>query len=128
MPLSTPLVLVVDDDPELRDLLADVLTLEDYRVITAANGLEARLLLDLCLPALVLLDLQMPLMDGRALVQCLRAEGCAVPIVLMSGAVHGQSAARELGVHGFLAKPFDLETLLATVARISGARRLHAVA
>ena len=121
MPHSSPLVLVVDDDPQLRDLIAAVLTLEDYRVITAANGLEARLLLDLITPALVLLDLEMPVMGGRMVARALRAEGSTVPVILMSGAAHGPAIARELGVAGFLAKPFDLDALLAAVLRLTTA-------
>jgi DNA-binding response OmpR family regulator len=130
MSQSLPLILVVDDEEEIRDLLTDILTLEDYEVVTAATGLEAILLLDLgwVHPSLVLLDLEMPVVDGGCVARVLRSTGHTAPLVLMTAARHGSAAAAELAADAFLAKPFDLDDLLATVSRLIGPRPIRSVA
>ncbi len=115
---APPLTIVVaDDDPDIRRLVADILRDEGYRVLTAADGQEALALIRRRAPALVLLDLQMPLLNGWEVLDHLRAEGIHVPVVFMTAAYRARSEARRHDVAGFLAKPFDVDDLLAVVAR-----------
>ena len=118
-------VLVVDDEPALREAVADVLRDEGYAVRTAADGRAALALLDAEAPDLVLLDVMMPGMDGRAAYPAMRdrPNGRSVPIVLVSAAA--PPAALDPGVAAFLPKPFDLPRLLRLVAGLlsDGTRR-----
>jgi CheY-like chemotaxis protein len=115
-------VLVVDDDPNIRSLVADLLQDEGYEVATAANGAEALARVQDEPPTAIVLDLMMPVMDGWRFVElCRGVAACAdVPIVVMSAA-HGLSesaqALVEKGVRAVVAKPFDLEALVAVVER-----------
>ncbi len=68
----SPLVLVVDDDPDILDAICDILETEGYRVARARHGLEALDRVELERPAVILLDLMMPVMDGVAFAEALR--------------------------------------------------------
>ena len=70
---SKPTILIVDDDPYIRKMLAEVLGLEGYPYETATNGQEALEALDKSGPRLILLDLLMPVLDGRGVMNWLRA-------------------------------------------------------
>jgi CheY-like chemotaxis protein len=108
-----PLVLVVDDDPDILDAICDILQGEGYRVSRARHGLEALDKVTEERPALILLDLMMPVMDGMAFAHALRERKLAsgVPIIVISADGNPQKAAA-LGARGFLAKPFDIQALL----------------
>ena len=113
-------VLVVDDDPTIRTLVADLLVEEGYLVVTAATGQEA---LDRVLasqPAALVLDLQLPGLDGRAVVEALREWVLQVPVLLVTANGQARRAAEDLGVESYLSKPFDLDALLAAVQRLAG--------
>jgi two-component system chemotaxis response regulator CheY len=118
--LERPLVLVVDDDPDILDAICDILDGEGYRVARARHGLEALAAVDREPPAIILLDLMMPVMDGLAFAHALRAreQDGGVPIVVISADGNPQKAAA-VGAKGFLAKPFDIDALLAQVAAIT---------
>jgi CheY-like chemotaxis protein len=105
-------LLVVDDEPVIRELMAILLEDEGYAVRQAADGLAAWELLQLGGIDLVLSDVKMPRLDGASLARRLLANGSAVPIVLMS-AVYA-----EVGLPGvrFLRKPVSGEQLLSTIA------------
>ena len=114
------LVLVVDDDPDILDAICDILGGEGYRVARARHGLEALARLEQERPSVILLDLMMPVMDGLAFAQVLRSrEDGAIPIVVISADGNPQKAAA-VGARGFLAKPFDIDALLAQVAAMTG--------
>ncbi len=121
-----PLVLVVDDDPDILEAICDILEVEDYRVAKARNGLEALEKVDAERPDAILLDLMMPVMDGVTFAQALRErpEG-DVPIVVISADGNPQRAA-SVGARAYLAKPFDIDTLLAHVGAITRAPAPHA--
>jgi CheY-like chemotaxis protein len=110
-------ILVVDDDPAILATVADILALFDYPVVTAADGAEALRLATELRPALVLLDLRMPGIDGWDVARTLRARGLAAPILVMTAAQDARRWAEQLGADGYLAKPFDLNDLLTAVER-----------
>jgi DNA-binding response OmpR family regulator len=110
------LILVVDDDEVLSETTATVLRHSGYRVRTAANGLDALYLLEAESPALVILDLLMPVLDGWEMADELHSWGADIPLLVVSGAGEEAAAsAQDIGAMGFLSKPFDLSDLLARV-------------
>jgi DNA-binding response OmpR family regulator len=110
-------VLVVDDDPAIRGLVADALRGEGYVVDLAAHGREALDAMRANRPATVILDLMMPIMDGFAfLEECHRQHLCAdVPIVVISAVQDLLRRIYEMPVTACIAKPFDLDDLVRTV-------------
>jgi CheY-like chemotaxis protein len=116
-------VLVVDDEPDIRRLVGDALRLEGYQVRTAGDGQEALQRMADERPDLILLDLMMPVMDGRQFCRLLahapfHAERPGrIPVILLSADRRLREQAEELGAAGYLAKPFNLDDLLATVQR-----------
>ncbi len=117
---ASPLVLVVDDDPDILDAICDILAGEGYRVARARHGVEALDRVAHELPSLILLDLMMPVMDGVAFASALRERGTAngVPIVVISAEGNPQKAI-VVGAQGYLAKPFDIDALLTQVASMT---------
>ncbi len=111
-------VLVVDDEPAVRDLMIAVLEDEGYTVIAADSGRQALDLLTEERPDLVLLDIMMPGMDGREVYRRLRQlPGLEVtPVILVSAAA--QPGAIDPRTTAFLPKPFELEEFLTTIDRI----------
>ncbi len=115
------LILVVEDAPALRRALADTLKSFNFRVVTAAHGEEALSLLDTYPDiTLVLSDVVMPGMDGRALLAALRERPAAPPLILLSGhpLEHELARLEKEGVAGWLMKPVHLETLIALLERV----------
>lgn len=111
-------VLVVDDDQDMLEVLDALLTNAGYQVRTAANGVEALGAVARAMPALVLLDMIMPVMDGWQFTQELRASyDTDVPIVVLTAAEHARSRCRGLDAADVLSKPFDAGELLRVVAR-----------
>ena len=80
-------LLIVDDDPDLRDLLSDLLMVDGHEVRTAPDGIEALHALDVRFPQLVITDLEMPTLDGQAMIYRMFVENLGrenVPVILMS--------------------------------------------
>jgi DNA-binding response OmpR family regulator len=114
----SPLVLVVEDDPDLVALVEMLLVDEGYRVRTAPEGRAALAHVGEEMPALVLLDMRMPGMDGWEFAREFRARhGRAAPIVVVTAAEDARARAQEIDADGWLAKPFDLDDVLALAAR-----------
>lgn len=113
-------VLVVDDEPMLREAVADALRDEGYVALEGANGREAVELFSREAPDLVLMDVMMPTLDGREAYRLLRGAQLRspVPVVMMSAAVPPHLL--DPTIAGFLAKPFDLDQLLDLVAELIG--------
>ena len=99
------LILIIDDDPAVRSRLATGFVTRGFRVETAANGREALALLEGERPALVLVDLEMPVMDGRSFARELSARGLQLPLVLLSDEQEARGTAAEIGAAGYLSKP-----------------------
>jgi CheY-like chemotaxis protein len=123
--MKNPLVLVVDDDPDILDAICDILQAEGYRVERARHGLEALERVTARRPDLILLDLMMPVMDGVAFAQALRDRKMyeGLPIVVISADGNPQRAAA-VGAQVYLAKPFDIDALLGAVSRLVGEEAL----
>jgi CheY-like chemotaxis protein len=122
-PDSGSTILVVDDNGDQRDTLAELLGMAGYRVACAANGREALAYLrNNPPPRLILLDLRMPLMSGWEF----RAEQrrdpllAGIPVLVLSGGadLHGEVAG--LDAAGYLVKPTDITLLLAAIAPYFG--------
>jgi DNA-binding response OmpR family regulator len=120
-------VLVVDDDPDIVEVMTLTLEMAGYRVTQASNGLRALRALELELPQLILLDMRMPVMDGWTFARELHAlHGQRVPIVVITAAEDARLRALEVGADGFLGKPFEVDELLATVERLIAPASGHA--
>jgi DNA-binding response OmpR family regulator len=101
------------------DLIAEALRHAGYHVRTAENGLQALFTLEAERPAIVILDLRMPVMDGWQLAEELRTWDVTIPVLLISGANSDVGTiAQQIGARDFLAKPFDLQDLLQKVDRL----------
>ena len=123
-------ILVVDDEIGIRELLAEILYDEGYRVSVAENAAQARAYRNRQVPDLVLLDIWMPDMDGVTLLKEWVAEGLlTMPVVMMSGhgTIETAVEATRIGAADFLEKPVSLQKLLATVAKAirQGAPRIR---
>ena len=128
MNINSPRILVVDDEPEIRRLVCEILEDEGYQVATAENGVEARKLKVIHNPDLILLDIWMPDTDGVSLLKEWVAEDYMLcPVVMMSG--HGSVElaveATRLGAYDFLEKPLSLAKLLLIVDRALEAGNLQ---
>ena len=108
----TPTVLVVEDEPVIRELMAILLEEEGYTVRQAVDGVQALEVMEQDRIDLVLSDVKMPRLDGASLVQRLRARGDLIPVVLMS-AVYAEV---DLPGVRFLRKPVSGEHLLTIIA------------
>jgi len=110
-------VLVVDDDRAILTTITEILELEGYPFITASDGAEALRRIAAEQPFLVLLDMRMPILNGWEVARTLRERGIMVPIVVMTAAQDARLWSEQIGAAGYLAKPFDLDDLLAMIER-----------
>ncbi|KOR29074.1 nitrogen assimilation regulatory protein NtrX [Achromatium sp. WMS2] len=121
-------ILVIDDEPDIRNLVKEILEDEDYQVATADSGETARISLRTKRPDLILLDIWMPTLDGITLLkEWVDGDGLPCPIIMMSGhgTVETAVEATRLGAYDFLEKPLSLAKLLLTVERALEADKLH---
>jgi DNA-binding response OmpR family regulator len=112
---------VVEDEPELRELLRVALEADGYAVATAATGRDAlKHLRSSVSTCLIILDLYLPIMGGRRFRAAqLRDRSLAwIPVIIMSGGLEGARDARELGARAFVRKPVDVDELRAAMRRI----------
>jgi CheY-like chemotaxis protein len=115
-------LLIVDDNPANMKLVSFLLSKKGYEVRTAESALAALALLETYRPALILLDLQMPGIDGFALARRLKGDPATRDIVLLAVtayAMHGdEKRARDAGCDGYVTKPIDTRTLPTIVAEL----------
>lgn len=110
-------VLVVDDERDLVESMVRLLRIAGYPARSARNGVEALEAVSEAKPAVVLLDILMPVMDGWECARELRARyDRDLPIVIVTAAEHIQARCREIDADDVLAKPFDLQQLLEVVS------------
>jgi urea transport system substrate-binding protein len=117
------LVLVVEDEDDLRELEATCLEGADYRVVTARDGRDALDKVAIEMPDVILLDMKMPGMDGWAFAREFRSRyDCDAPIVVVTAAANALTRANEVGADGFLGKPFEISELLEAAAHPAALR------
>lgn len=118
---ANKLVLIIDDEEPVREAVADILELEGVASIAAANGAEGVALYKQNLPVIgvVLLDLSMPGLSGEDTLVELHKINPNVPVVLSSGYSELDARPRfeQIGVAGFIQKPYDLEMFVAEIRR-----------
>jgi CheY-like chemotaxis protein len=113
--------LVIEDDPELRELLRVALSTDQYEVATVANGRDAlthlRTTADTCI---IVLDLSLPVMDGRQFRMAqLRDRSLAwIPVVVLSGSVDAPRDAHDIGARWLVRKPLDVDELRRALHRV----------
>lgn len=120
-------ILVIEDDPATVLMMQDVLGLAEYRVLSALSAAAAKAILSQIQPDLIILDLILPDADGLVLCASLHAR-FGVPILVCSATTrqHERVLALKLGASGFIAKPFDIDELLARVDAILRRERAQA--
>lgn len=113
-----PYILVVDDDASVRQMLQEVLKDECYEVDTAPNGAVALEKLRGATYDLMLLNVWMPHMGGRCCLQQIRQQNLCptMPIIILTSDDSAEESVIELGIAGFLMKPFDLGELISLIA------------
>lgn len=128
MTTQAPRILVVDDEPDIRRLISEILQDEGYQVATAENAAEARVLKKTTSPDLILLDIWMPDSDGITLLrEWVTEKNLLSPVVMMSGhgSVEAAVEATRLGAYDFLEKPLSMAKLLLIVERALEASNLQ---
>lgn len=120
MPVTMPTLLLVDDEAELRELLAEYFGRQGFAVRAAADAAEARRLLAETAPDMALLDLNMPGENGLSLARWMREAHPGVAILMLTTASDAvdRVVGLELGADDYVAKPFDLRELLARVRAV----------
>jgi CheY-like chemotaxis protein len=121
-------VLVIDDEPTIRGLIAEALHEAGFVVETAANGIEALTLMQAWMPEVIVLDLMMPRLDGQGFAELMRLNPrfANVPVLLVTAAYGAEAAAQQVSARAWLTKPFELDDLVREVAHL--ARRRESVA
>jgi CheY-like chemotaxis protein len=108
-------ILLVDDDPAIRQFLLRLLEEENYLVVTAANGVEALEFVNAAKVDLVLLDLSMPVKDGWETFEQVTRTNPLLPIILITARPNQFFPALASGVGALMEKPLDFEKLLSTI-------------
>lgn len=112
-------VFVIDDDPDILWVVTRIVSKDGYRVKSATNGLEAlELIAQEGLPDLILLDMRMPIMDGWDFTNKFFSQyGHKIPIIVVTAAGSAEERADGVGADGWLAKPFEMESLRSTIRK-----------
>ena len=114
-----PTILVVDDEPDIRDVVREYLSNHGMQILEAANGAEARAMLEQTKPQVVLLDINMPGEDGLSVARHLREHyNLGIIMVTAAGETIDRVVGLEMGADDYLPKPFDLRELLARVRSV----------
>jgi len=125
---GAPRILVVEDNPMNLELVRDILTAEGYEVLEAADGAAGVAIATLERPALILMDLQLPRLDGLEAARLIRADPRLADIPIVAVTAHAMKGddekARAAGCDGFVTKPIQVREFVATVAAfLKGTKR-----
>ncbi|MFM6940489.1 MAG: response regulator transcription factor [Candidatus Planktophila sp.] len=114
------LIMVIDDEPGVRELLADALKLAGFETVTAADAMIAQTMLRTTKPDLLIVDINMPLMDGFEFIERIRGNGDNTPALMLSARGDRADITRglTLGADDYVTKPFGLEELVLRVRAI----------
>ena len=116
----TPQIMVVDDEAGVRELVCDALRIAGFETMQANDGMSALTALRTAKPDLLIIDINMPLMDGFDLVERLRTQNDLTPVLMLSARIDRADITRglSLGADDYVTKPFGLEELLLRVKAI----------
>ncbi len=115
-------ILLVEDDEAIRQVMAMLLLGEGYPVQTAKDGADALQAIERTRPSLVVLDMNMPVLDGWGFAARAKAQGFKLPILVVTATrENAAQAATEIGADGYLSKPFQLTEFLETVETLRAA-------
>ena len=118
-------ILIIEDDEAILSTLELALGDEGYEVLTAMDGAAALEVIERQAPALILLDMKMPVMDGWTFAHAYRRQPEPwAPVLVVTAARDAAQRAAEVGADGYLAKPFELDDLLDLVGRYLDAEQL----
>jgi two-component system OmpR family response regulator len=114
------LIMIIDDEAGVRDLLGDALKLAGFETITAADAMIAQTLLRNTKPDLLIVDINMPMMDGFEFIERIRANGDNTPALMLSARADRADVTRglTLGADDYVTKPFGLEELVLRIKAI----------
>lgn len=122
--MNVPLVVLVDDEPAIRETIAFILEMEGFQVATAADGEAGLELVRRLAPPVVLLDGMMPRRDGFDVCREIRSDPALAGVTVIMLTALGQQTDREralsAGAHHFLTKPFDEDELVVLLRRLTG--------
>jgi two-component system, OmpR family, alkaline phosphatase synthesis response regulator PhoP len=122
MHVSDKIVLIIDDEPNIRETAAFILEMEGFRVIKACNGEEGLSYIHKYHPKLILLDVMMPRMDGYTLCRIIKQNAGTAGIFVVMLTAKGQKVdeqkAREMGADAYMTKPFDAEEIVSYLHRV----------
>jgi CheY-like chemotaxis protein len=113
-------VLIVDDEPDIRATVAEMLEIEGYSTEEAANGADALAAIERRQPDLILLDMRMPVLDGWGFAAEMNRRDMTIPIVVMTAARDAARWASEIAATASLSKPFGFDDLIRTVNEVRG--------
>lgn len=118
--MDKPTILIVDDEERMRRVIADYLRIKNYRTVEAADGIEAMEQFRAARPALILLDVMMPRMNGWEVCRAVRQIDAVTPIILLTARSEEADELQgfELGADEYIAKPFSLKILLARIEAV----------
>lgn len=118
--MGVPMILVVDDESPVRDLIVDALSLVSIPSTTASHGMEALKKIREEAIDLIILDINMPMMDGYEVLQRMREIGISIPVIVLTARLDREDTKRafELGADDFVRKPFGIEELTLRVQAI----------
>jgi DNA-binding response OmpR family regulator len=112
---TAPVILVVDDDPDVRGILGILLARDGYDVVPAIDGAAALELASAPNVALIVIDLQMPRLEGDGFCRAYRERGGKAPIILISATDISPAAVKRFGADGYIRKPFEVDQLIETI-------------
>jgi CheY-like chemotaxis protein len=118
-------ILVVEDDGATRSLVGEMLQSEGYDVSTAGNGAEAIRRMVERKPCVILLDFEMPVMDGHDFHEVQKRLAPDVPVICLTGAADAEQTGRLVGASAVHTKPLDLGTLAANVSQLCARPHAH---
>ena len=112
-------ILVIDDDPNIREILGIHLRNAGYEVVTAKDGIEGGHAILKRRPDLIVSDVEMPHMDGLELIEAVRADPAlaSIPVVVLTTRTDWDERGKRLGVEGYVTKPILSDNLLQVIAR-----------
>lgn len=113
-------ILVVEDDKDIQEIVAEILKAEGYEVVTAGNGLEGYTHFKEDEPDLIILDVMMPKMDGYQMAKLVRQKDQAIPIIMLTALEEEYDEIKgfEIGVDDYIAKPFSFNILIKRVKAV----------